>query len=141
MGFLPGGSSSITEISRSPYKLMASVRGMGVAVITKIWGGKAPPSLPCGLPLCHSLDRWATPNRCCSSTMARPRFLKLTLSSKTAWVPIRILRLPFSNWLCRRVRSARLVEPVKRAILTFIFHQEFLESIIVLLCQDFRWGH
>ena len=33
-GFLPGGSSSITDTSRSPYRVMARVRGLGVAVIT-----------------------------------------------------------------------------------------------------------
>ena len=36
MGLRPGGSSSITETSRSPYSVIASVRGMGVAVITNI---------------------------------------------------------------------------------------------------------
>ena len=31
---LPGGKESITDISKSPYKISASVRGIGVAVIT-----------------------------------------------------------------------------------------------------------
>ena len=39
MGLRPGGSSSITDTSRSPYKVIANVRGMGVAVITSTWGG------------------------------------------------------------------------------------------------------
>ena len=34
----PGGSSSITERSRSPCSVSASVRGIGVAVITSVWG-------------------------------------------------------------------------------------------------------
>ena len=32
-GVRPGGSSSITETSRSAYAVIASVRGMGVAVM------------------------------------------------------------------------------------------------------------
>jgi hypothetical protein len=35
MGFRPGGNSSITEMSKSPYKLIAKVRGIGVAVAAK----------------------------------------------------------------------------------------------------------
>lgn len=34
-GFASGGSSSMTEISRSPYTVMARVLGIGVAVITR----------------------------------------------------------------------------------------------------------
>ena len=37
-GFLPEGSSSITDISRSPYNIQASVLGMGVALITNTFG-------------------------------------------------------------------------------------------------------
>ena len=32
-GVRPGGSSSITEVSRSAYAVIASVRGIGVAVM------------------------------------------------------------------------------------------------------------
>ncbi len=32
IGLRPGGISSITEVSRSPYTLIARVRGIGVAV-------------------------------------------------------------------------------------------------------------
>ena len=38
MGVRWGGNSSITEKSRSPYSVSASVRGMGVAVITRTSG-------------------------------------------------------------------------------------------------------
>ena len=38
-GFRPGGSSSMTETSRSPYNVIANVRGIGVAVITITCGG------------------------------------------------------------------------------------------------------
>ena len=34
----PGGNSSITLMSRSPYSVSASVRGMGVAVMTRTSG-------------------------------------------------------------------------------------------------------
>ena len=40
-GVRPGGSSSITETSRSPYSVSASVRGIGVAVITSTCGAGA----------------------------------------------------------------------------------------------------
>ena len=36
IGFLPGGSSSITDTSRSPYRISESVLGIGVAVITSV---------------------------------------------------------------------------------------------------------
>ena len=35
MGSLLAGSSSITEISKSPYKMIARVLGMGVALMTR----------------------------------------------------------------------------------------------------------
>ncbi len=54
-----------TEISRSPYMSSPSVRGMGVALMTSRCGLCA---LPANRPRCR------TPKRCCSSTMARPRF-------------------------------------------------------------------
>ena len=38
IGLRPGGSSSITLTSRSPYRVSASVRGIGVAVITSTSG-------------------------------------------------------------------------------------------------------
>ena len=38
MLFLPGGMPFITETSKSPYTVSASVRGIGVAVITRTSG-------------------------------------------------------------------------------------------------------
>ena len=55
-----------------------SVRGMGVALMTSRCGLCA---LPANRPRCR------TPKRCCSSTMARPRFLNSTVSVSTACVP------------------------------------------------------
>lgn len=54
------GSSSMMEISRSPYKIIASVRGIGVALMTSTCG--SPPFL-------LSISRCATPKRCCSSVI------------------------------------------------------------------------
>ena len=63
-GFLPGGNSSITDISKSPYKISASVRGIGVADIISI----------CGLfPFAASFALCSTPNLCCSSATTNAR--------------------------------------------------------------------
>ena len=72
IGERPGGISSITERSRSPYRVIARVRGIGVAVMTSVLGFS---------PLAMSCIRCITPNRCCSSMMARPSFLKTVWSS------------------------------------------------------------
>ena len=72
ISFLPGGNSSIKDISRSPYALMASVLGIGVAVIISMCGGV--------LLFAHNLLLCATPNLCCSSIIASPKFLNFTLS-------------------------------------------------------------
>ena len=111
MGFRPGGSSSMTDTSKSPYKVMARVRGIGVAVITKIWGG---------MPLFffHSLARWATPNRCCSSIITKPSLSKLTTSSIRAWVPINSCNSPDSSCSWMILRWLFLVEPVSKAMFT-----------------------
>ena len=81
-GVRPGGSSSITETSRSAYAVIARVRGIGVAVMTS-WCGRSPPRSP----LSRSASRWPTPNRCCSSTMTSPRSAKATCDWNSAWVP------------------------------------------------------
>ena len=72
----PGGSSFIDDMSKSPYKLIASVLGIGVAVITSMCGG--------GLFFFQSLALCATPNLCCSSIILKPKFLNLTMSSRIA---------------------------------------------------------
>ena len=69
MGLRPGGSSSSTEMSRFPVEQQAQCTGYG--------GWRSSPedeglfALPARIPRCR------TPNRCCSSTMARPRFFEL----------------------------------------------------------------
>ena len=65
---------------------MASVRGIGVAVITRIWGG-------CAF-LVQSRARCSTPKRCCSSITTNPRSANRTRSSISACVPISMFTLP-----------------------------------------------
>ena len=67
-------------MSRSPKTVIATVRGIGVAVITSTCGG-APA-------LAFSAARCSTPKRCCSSTTTSPRSANCTCSSSRAWVPI-----------------------------------------------------
>ena len=55
------------DTSRSPYVVSASVRGIGVAVITSTSG--------CS-PFARSVARCSTPNRCCSSMTTSPSSLK-----------------------------------------------------------------
>ena len=60
------GSSVSVEVSRSPNTVIATVRGIGVAVMTSTCGG--------WLALARaSASRCSTPNRCCSSTTTSPR--------------------------------------------------------------------
>ncbi|MHA6371538.1 nicotinate phosphoribosyltransferase [Actinotignum schaalii] len=56
----------------SPKTVMATVRGMGVAVMTRVWTPRA------------RLSRWSTPKRCCSSTTAKPRKGIWTVSESSA---------------------------------------------------------
>ena len=87
---------------------MAKVLGIGVAVMTNTCGGM--------LDFFQSLALWATPNRCCSSITAKPKFLNCTTSSIIAWVPttkcISSSNKPFNILL----RSPILVLPVNNAI-------------------------
>ena len=87
--FLFGGSSSIIEISRSPYKIRANVLGIGVAVITNSSGLFPFATI---FPLC------LTPNLCCSSVTTNPKFLKTTSSTNKACVPIKTSIVPFSKF-------------------------------------------
>ena len=123
MGFLPGGNSSITLTSRSPYIVIAKVRGIGVAVITKTWGG-------CAL-FPHILALWATPKRCCSSTTATPNRANWTLSSITACVPTRIWTSPFSSRVRMSSRFFPFTVPVNNSTCT---SKPFKNEAIVVKC-------
>ena len=81
IGWRPAGSSVSVEMSRSPNTVMATVRGIGVAVMTSRCGGPSPA-------LSRSASRCSTPNLCCSSITTRPRSANCTFSSSSAWVPI-----------------------------------------------------
>ena len=87
--FLFGGSSSIIDISKSPYNINANVLGIGVADIA-ITSGFFP--LDAIVPLCF------TPKRCCSSVTTNPKFLNTTFSSNIACVPINISISPFCSF-------------------------------------------
>ncbi len=65
IGSRPGGISSNRLTSISPYCASVSVRGIGVAVMTRRCGGRS--AFAC------SIIRCATPKRCCSSTTTSPR--------------------------------------------------------------------
>ena len=69
-GRRPAGSSRIVVVSRSPYAVSESVRGIGVAVMCRTWGAASPG------PLASSAARCATPKRCCSSTTQTARLAK-----------------------------------------------------------------
>ena len=103
------GSWSRTEVSRSPKTVIATVRGIGVAVMTSRCGGCSP--------LERSASRCSTPKRCCSSTTTRPRSWNCTLSSISAWVPMTIPASPVtrSSSACRR--AAAPIEPVSSTTL------------------------
>ena len=89
---------------------MASVLGIGVAVMTRICGGL--------MFLVQSLALCLTPNRCCSSTMTSPRLWNCTGSSMSACVPTSILISPLSSCWCSSVLCFLVVEPVRSCILT-----------------------
>ncbi|MNL34950.1 hypothetical protein D3C87_1569480 [compost metagenome] len=64
---------------------MASVRGIGVAVMINWCGHMRPPT-----PFCRNASLCCTPKRCCSSMITSARFLNCTSSWNNAWVPTTI---------------------------------------------------
>ena len=66
------------ERSRSAYLVCASVRGIGVAVMCSVCGARL---------FARNFARCATPKRCCSSMIARPRSRNSTRSTMSACVP------------------------------------------------------
>ncbi len=106
IGARPAGSSRSVEVSRSPKTVMATVRGMGVAVMTSTCGGS--------FPLPRNASRCSTPNRCCSSTTTRARSRKSTWASRRAWVPTTIPASPTATSSSALRRSAVDWLPVRR---------------------------
>ena len=96
MGMRPAGRVVMVETSRSPNTVIATVRGMGVAVSTSTCGGTAP--------LRRRLSRCSTPNRCCSSTTTSPRSANCTVSPSSACVPMTMRDAPLAidSSTCRR---------------------------------------
>ena len=104
MGCLPSGSSRNVETSKSPKTVIATVRGIGVAVITKRCGGFCAFSF--------KASRCSTPNRCCSSTTIKPKSLNSTFSPSNAWVPITIPASPDAANASAALRAAAFCDPV-----------------------------
>ena len=78
IGLRPAGSSSIAETSISPNRIMARVRGIGVADMTRQSGS---------VPFSLMSDRCRTPKRCCSSVITSPRWANRTPGWISACVP------------------------------------------------------
>ena len=92
----PAGTSRSSEISSSPNTVIATVRGIGVAVVTSRCGAFAA--------LARSASRCSTPNLCCSSITTSPRSANCTGSDSSACVPTTIPACPLaaSSRLLRR---------------------------------------
>ena len=86
---------------------MATVRGIGVAVITSRCGGRS--ALP------RRASRCSTPKRCCSSTTTRPRSANATCSWIRACVPTTMPAAPLAASSSAARRAAAGSEPVSRA--------------------------
>ena len=104
MGVRPRGSSRKVDTSKSPKIVIATVLGIGVAVITNTWGGV--------LALERSASRCSTPNRCCSSTITKPRSAKSTPWESSAWVPIMIPASPDEIFASASRFCAAVIDPV-----------------------------
>ena len=109
----PAGSPSKTEISRSPKTVIATVRGMGVAVITSRCGVVRAP-LGSSEPRSRSTLRWATPKRCCSSITTRPKPGSWTVSESRAWVPTTMALSPLASLASTARLAGTLIEAVNK---------------------------
>ena len=109
IGVRPGGSSSSTLTSRSPYTVIAAVRGIGVAVITSM-SGTAPSAV-----FARSAARCSTPNRCCSSTTTTPRLANSTASWIRACVPMAMSTVPSAR-PASTLRRSRAGDPVRQQL-------------------------
>ena len=84
------------------------MRGIGVAVMCRVCGGRPPErSL--------SAVRWRTPKRCCSSTTASASSAKLTSGSISACVPTTSESSPLASRASTSLRRRAGVEPVSSA--------------------------
>ena len=104
MGLRPAGSSRSVDVSRSPNTVIATVRGIGVAVMTRTCGLTSERST--------SAERCSTPNRCCSSTTSSPRSANSTCSWISAWVPTTMPASPDAASSSASLRALAPSEPV-----------------------------
>ena len=101
----PAGGVRRSETSRSAYSTWPSVRGIGVAVISRTCGERPPA-------FASSAPRWSTPKRCCSSMMTRPRSANETASWMSAWVPTTTSAWPDAIASRALALTSALSEPV-----------------------------
>ncbi len=99
IGARPAGSSDSVETSTSPKTVIATVRGIGVAVMTRTCGRE--PSRD----FAARAARCSTPKRCCSSTTTSARSWKSTFSWISACVPMTMPASPLTM-------SSRRLAPV-----------------------------
>ena len=102
------GKSVNVETSKSPYKVKAKVRGIGVALIK---------SKSAFSPLDVNSILWLTPNLCCSSIIAKPSEPYEISFENKAWVPTTTLISLFIKPLRICDLSFKEVEPNNKATL------------------------
>ena len=108
--------SRMTDTSRSPYTVSASVRGIGVAVITSTSGIR---------PFARSVARCTTPKRCCSSMIARPSERKCTSPARA-----RACRRPGGcRPAARRASRSRRFRPVVAPVMSSTRKRDCLQQL------------
>ncbi len=91
----------------SPKTVIATVRGIGVAVMTSTWGGR--------IPFSRKASRCSTPKRCCSSTTTRARSANCTCFWMRACVPMTMPASPDAAASNDRLRALAAWLPVSSA--------------------------
>ena len=128
-GRRPSGGVSITEMSRSPARLICSVRGIGVAesestsTFSFSW---------------RSSSFCLTPKRCSSSTITSPRSSARTSRESSRWVPIRMSTLPSAKRASVVADLGRLAQARDHLDLERELGEALPEGAEVLLGEDRR---
>ena len=133
-GWRPGGSPRITDTSMSPHSVSASVRGIGVAVITSTSGLQ---------PFAASVPRCRTPKRCCSSITASASALELdVLLDQRVGADDQVDVAALDRRQQRRAASAAVTRPVSSATRYGVaVSQRLDERAVVLLGEDLGRRH
>ena len=121
------GGVSMSVRSRRPASDRCSVRGIGVAVSVST-------STASRSALSRSLC--FTPKRCSSSTMSRPRSLKVTSGESSRWVPMMMSISPSAEPRQRRLLLLRGAEAREHLDLHRVVGQPLGEGAPVLLGED-----